>query len=110
MGLMQMMPATGQKQANRIGLEGFVPDWLLKPEINIRLGTDFLSDVVQKYGGNPVYVLAHYNAGPVALARWMPRLSVLPLDEAVEEIGFAETRQYVKRVMANYWTYRDLTP
>ena len=109
MGLMQMLPATGMKQAARIGLQGFVPEWLLKPEINIRLGTDFLSDVVQKYDGNPVYVLAHYNAGPVALSRWMPRLSVLPLDESVEEIGFAETRQYVKRVMANYWTYRELT-
>jgi soluble lytic murein transglycosylase len=52
--------------------------------------------------------LAHYNAGPTALERWMPRLEGRPPEDVAEDIGYAETRDYVKRVGANWKTYRVL--
>ncbi len=107
-GLMQMLPFTGALQAVREGLVGFEADALFDPETNLRLGTAFLRDVIRRHGGNLYFSLAHYNAGPKALARWMPQFSGRPIEEAVEDIGYWETRDYVKRVLANYWTYREL--
>lgn len=107
-GLMQMMPATGVLQARKEKMADFDPDSLFIPRVNTRLGIAYLRDVLRRYGGNPFYALAHYNAGPNALERWLPRLEGRPIEEGVEDIGYAETRDYVKRVMANYWTYREL--
>jgi soluble lytic murein transglycosylase len=107
-GLMQMMPTTGTLQAKREGMEDFTPDRLFEPEINARLGAAFLGDVVERYEGNLYFALAHYNAGPTSLGRWMPRLAGRPPEDAVEDIDYAETREYVKKVLANYWTYQVL--
>jgi soluble lytic murein transglycosylase len=107
-GLMQMMPATGTTQAKREGLRNFNADALFDPETNARLGTAYLRDVQRRYSGNLYLTLAHYNAGPEALADWIPLMANRPQDEAVEDIGYSETRDYVKRVLANYWTYQAL--
>lgn len=107
-GLMQLMPATGAEQARKEGVGSFHPDSLFRPAMNVRLGVAYLADVLKSHGGEPSLALAHYNAGPIALARWMPRLQGRPLEEAVEDIGYAETREYVKRVGANWKTYRVL--
>jgi len=107
-GLMQLMPATGVEQARREGLTDFHPDSLFVPDVNIRLGVTYLRDVLRRHDGNVAYALAHYNAGPTALSRWIPRLQNRPPEEAVEDIGYAETREYVKRVGANYKTYQVL--
>ena len=107
-GLMQLMPATAVEQARRENLAPFHPDSLFRPAVNVRLGVAYLRDVLRRHGGDPSLALAHYNAGPTALARWMPRLQGRPIAEAVEDIGYAETREYVKRVGANWRTYRVL--
>jgi len=107
-GLMQLMPATGTEQARKEGFKPFHPDSLFAPAVNIRLGVAYLRDVLKRHDGNIDWALAHYNAGPTALARWMPRLQNRPAEEAVEDIGYAETREYVKRVGANYKTYQVL--
>src|SRR5690606_29219693 len=107
-GLMQLMPATGTEQARKEGLSGFHPDSLFDPRVNITLGVAYLRDVLRRHDGHVGFALAHYNAGPTALARWMPRLAGRPLEEIVEDIGYAETREYVKRVAANYRTYNVL--
>ncbi len=107
-GLMQLMPTTGAEQARKEGMQAFHVDSLFDPAVNIRLGVAYLRDVLRRDEGQYHYALAHYNAGPTALARWRPRLDGRPLEESVEDIGYAETREYVKRVMANYWTYQAL--
>jgi soluble lytic murein transglycosylase len=107
-GLMQLMPVTGTEQARKEGLAGFHPDSLFTPAVNVRLGVAYLRDVLRRHDGNIEFALAHYNAGPSALARWMPRLEGRPPEDAVEDIGYAETRDYVKRVSANYRTYQVL--
>lgn len=107
-GLMQLMPATGAEQARKEGFRNFHPDSLFTPAVNIKLGVAYLRDVLARHDGNVAYALAHYNAGPTALARWIPRLQNRPPEDAVEDIGYAETREYVKRVGANYKTYQVL--
>ncbi len=107
-GLMQMIPKTAFLQGKREGLENFNADQLYDPKIGIQLGCAFLGDVVRRYQGNLYFALAHYNAGPTALNQWMPRLEKRLPEEAAEDIDFTETRDYVKRVLANYWTYQIL--
>jgi soluble lytic murein transglycosylase len=107
-GLMQLMPATATEQARKEGLRGFDPESLFDPAVNVRLGVAYLRDVLRRQDGNVTFALAQYNAGPVALARWQSRLQGRPLEEVAEEIGYAETREYVKRVSANYLTYQVL--
>lgn len=107
-GLMQLMPVTGTEQARREGMEDFHPDSLFIPAVNVRLGVTYLRDLLRRYDGDVVLALACYNAGPVAVERWMPRLKGRPPEEMAEDIGYAETREYVKRVGANWKTYRVL--
>jgi soluble lytic murein transglycosylase len=107
-GLMQMMPATGALLAKQEMLSGFTADSLFNPGINIRLGVAYLRDLERRHHGDLYFTLAHYNAGPEALADWMPRLTGRSADQIAEDLGFAETREYVKRVLANYWTYQML--
>jgi soluble lytic murein transglycosylase len=107
-GLMQLMPVTGAEQARKEGMPGFHPDSLFVPAVNVRLGVAYLGDVLKRHDGDVLLALAHYNAGPVALERWMPRLQGRPPEDVAEDIGYAETREYVKRVGANWKTYRVL--
>lgn len=98
-GLMQLMPATARSVAERLGTAS--PDrWdLFQPEINIPLGTAYLSQVYDRLERNPVLATAAYNAGPHRVERWLPK-HTLEADVWVETIPFKETRNYVKRVMA----------
>ena len=67
-GLMQLMPATAEELAPRIGIEWSGPDLLFDPQVNIRLGTRYLRQLVDKYGSVTV-ALAAYNWGPGAIDR-----------------------------------------
>ncbi len=107
-GLMQLMPATGSEQARKEGMTGFHPDSLFDPAVNVRLGVAYLRDVLRRHDGDVAVALARYNAGPTAVERWMPRLRGRPIEDIAEDIGYAETREYVKRVGANWKTYRVL--
>src|SRR5690606_36000529 len=71
MGLMQVMPATGERLARRLGTSGFDAAMLHDPLINIRLGMQFLADMIAEYNGRVDAVLAAYNAGPHRVNRWM---------------------------------------
>ncbi len=105
-GLMQMMPATARLTAREKG--EFNPLSLTVPEVNIRLGTKHLRDLMKEYDGDVVYVAAAYNAGSGALERWRKSLKMLKKDEFIESIPYQETREYVKKVYASSATYRQL--
>jgi soluble lytic murein transglycosylase len=101
-GLMQVMPATGRQlgRASR--------DDLMNPEINIRLGTQFLADMVKTYDARIDAVLAAYNAGPSRMNRWRSFPEFALPDLFVERIPFDETRDYVKVVRVNTSIYHAL--
>lgn len=107
-GLMQMMPATGKAVAKKEKWARFDPFTLTEAEVNISLGTAYLRDLKKDYKNNSFWVLANYNAGPEPTRRWINTGADRPLESAVEDISYWETRDYVKKVMGNYWTYRIL--
>lgn len=97
---MQIMPNTAKLVARQMG-ETYNPAALTDTNTNIRYGTFYLSMIQGQLSGNPVLATAGYNAGPNRAKRWQPEQSVLSADQYTEAIPLAETRDYVKNVMAN---------
>ena len=106
-GLMQIMPATAKWISSKMGLEKNTHAGVVKPETNIRFGTFYLKHVYDSLGQSPVLATAGYNAGPGRARRWQAPTA---LEGAiyVESIPFYETREYVKKVLANAMFYRKL--
>lgn len=106
-GLMQLMPSTARWAAKRLGLSGHHSALTETIDTNISLGTYYLRQVMDSVDNNPVMASAGYNAGPRRAREWMDGK---PLEGAiyVETIPFAETREYVKKVMANTLNYARL--
>lgn len=105
-GLMQVMPATASWTARKLGI-AYSPDDLHDPQTNIRLGVGYLKLVLDNLGGAQALAAAGYNAGPRRPQRWRegPTLDAVAW---VENIPFAETRDYVKKVLANAEVYAGL--
>jgi len=99
-GLMQLMPETGRDVATEIKLPYSGLATLVDPQSNIRLGTTYLGQMSERYGGNQVLATAAYNAGPHRVDRWLPESGTIDARVWIENIPFNETRKYVKRVMA----------
>lgn len=100
MGLMQVLPGTGAGVASRIGMPWGGADSLFDPDTNIVLGTAYLRQLMDKYGGQPYQVIAGYNAGPAPLGRWQSQRPGMDPDFWIETISYKETREYVARVLA----------
>lgn len=99
-GLMQVMPATAQWVANRLKIP-YHAAMVNEVGTNIRLGTYYLANALQNLGNQPVLATAGYNAGPGRARQWQHPTRALDADIYVESIPFLETRDYVKKVMAN---------
>ncbi len=107
-GLMQVMPATARWTARKIGLTGFTIDQLNDRDTNIAIGTGYLKLVLDDFEGSMPLAAAAYNAGPSRPRNWRAPGGTGPvLDAAVwaENVPFTETREYVKRVLANTTVY-----
>lgn len=106
-GLMQIMPATGRWIARKQGFKDFDPSWLGRVEPNVTLGCAYLRHVLDLLSNNPVMASAAYNAGPGRPRRWRDSRT---MEGAIfaETIPITETREYVKRVMANAEMYATL--
>jgi len=98
-GLMQLMPATGRAVAKKNKLPYHGIDTLTDPQTNIRLGTMYLGEMANRYGGHQVLATAAYNAGPSRVDRWMPEQGSIDARIWIENIPFNETRKYVRRVL-----------
>ena len=107
-GLMQLLVPTARLTAKRYGVDGEVTTETLlsDPRLNIRLGTSYLKDQLDKYG-RIEYVAAAYNAGPGRVVTWRATLP-LQMDEWAEAIPFRQTRGYVQGVVRNMLQYRRL--
>jgi soluble lytic murein transglycosylase len=100
MGLMQVLPGTGMEVARRLGLPWGGAQSLYDPDTNIILGTAYLRQMLDKYGGKPYFAIAGYNAGPAPLQRWQSQRPGMDPDFWIETISYKETRDYVARVLA----------
>ncbi|MBU2702462.1 soluble lytic murein transglycosylase [Sporomusaceae bacterium BoRhaA] len=108
MGLMQMMPDTAEWVAQQIDYSNFEVAQLNDPEVSIRFGTWYLSSVKKEFGGNEVLMLAAYNAGRGNVKSWMKQYHWTADFQAVDQIPFKETREYVKQVLRDRQRYQIL--
>jgi soluble lytic murein transglycosylase len=104
-GLMQIIEPTGVQIARELA-EPFTPEMLTAPSKNLRFGAFYLRKLLDSFGGNIAVAAAAYNAGPLAVRRWLEGAPTLPLDVFVARIPYEETQTYVERVVANYARYR----
>ena len=105
-GLMQIMPATARWTAKKLGLD-YKPDMIADRDVNLRLGTAYLKLVLDDFDGSQALAAAAYNAGPGRPRRWREGPLLEPAAWA-ENIPFAETRDYVKKVLSNAVYYNAL--
>lgn len=99
-GLMQVLPTTAAGVARRHGIDYTGPDSLYRPGTNIRLGTAYMREMLDRHGGRPYFAIAAYNAGPAPVGRWRGQRPDFDPDLWIETITYRETREYVARVMA----------
>jgi soluble lytic murein transglycosylase len=109
-GLMQVMPATARWTAKKIGLADFKAHQINDRDTNIAIGTGYLKLVLDTFEGSLPLAAAAYNAGPSRSRNWRGQGDTPLLEGAIwaENIPFAETRDYVKKVLANSTSYAAL--
>jgi len=109
LGLVQVMPATGNKVAALAGFEDFRVERLLEPSVNIEVGTWYMGQLLQRFGpGYFPLAVGSYNGGPHNIGRWLRGKVGMDLEDFVEEVAFDETRNYIKKVTRFYAVYADL--
>jgi soluble lytic murein transglycosylase len=110
-GLMQLLPTTARMTANREGMSYDRSALTTNPSYNMTLGSAYLGQMIDEFGGSYVLAIASYNAGSGRAREWIgdwgdPRASSTDVVDWVELIPFNETRNYVQRVMENLQVYR----
>jgi hypothetical protein len=109
--MMQLMPATASLTARKLGV-GYSADRLSDPDYNMQLGSAYLGEMVNNFSGSYVMAAAGYNAGPGRPPQWISDCGVDPRGgtsdpaDFIECIPFAETRNYVMRIMEAVQVYR----
>ncbi len=109
-GLMQLLPSVGKAAAKKDGVKHFTATALLNPATNLELGTTNLKQVLNRFGNQPEYALAAYNAGDVPIRQWLASNDYKDVPEFVESIPYTETREYVQAILRNREMYRALYP
>ena len=110
-GLMQLMPFTAKAVAKKLGRRVSVPTLTVDAQENMLLGTSYLQEVLDRFAGSLPLAAAAYNAGPHRVDQWLadngdPRTNAVAMTDWLELIPFAETRNYVQRVLENAVVYR----
>jgi soluble lytic murein transglycosylase len=110
-GLMQLLERTARDQAEDLQWKEFARPMLFDPSVNVMLGSHFIANLLERYKGQPVPAIAAYNAGEHRVDPWLKRVAkggTVELDRWVEDIPIDQTRNYVRRVLANWARYRYL--
>ena len=107
-GLMQIMPRTGQLIAHALGRNDFTPADLLDPRLNLEFAAWYLSSLIHRFDGHLPLAIAAYNGGPHNVRSWMQQSAEhAPLDVLLERIPFSQTHRYVRKVLVYYQAYRE---
>jgi soluble lytic murein transglycosylase len=110
-GLMQLEPETAKRVAKSLSLSFSADRLLTDAKFNLMLGSAYLDQMLDRFGGSYVLSLAAYNAGPARVAQWLnekgdPRSHSVDIVDWIELIPFGETRNYVQHVLENLQIYR----
>ena len=109
-GLMQLMETTAQDVCKRMDLNisnNELKEKLLEPEININIGTKYLSILIQQYGNVEIAIPA-YNAGIGTVDNWIEKDIIKADGSNVEKIPYKETNNYVRKILRDYKIYTNL--
>ena len=106
---MQVIPDTGRRYAQTLGIRPFRTSSLTDAETNVRIGMAYFSDLLKQFG-HVAPALAAYNAGEHRVVRWIAERPGIDRDEFVDDIPFPETQNYVKRIIGTAEDYRLLYP
>jgi soluble lytic murein transglycosylase len=107
-GLLQLTIDSAQKYAVRAGYPNLQEDDLYNPTIAIAVGCEYIADLARQFPDQPEAVIASYNGGEDNAARWLKRARQNDPGVFASEVGFAETKDYVFKVMSNYRAYKRL--
>lgn len=107
-GLLQLVVDTALKYNKKAGFPTLQPDDLYVPRTNIAIGCEYMAALKDEFGGLYEAIAASYNGGEDNAARWLNRSKPKEAGIFAAEIGFAETKNYVFKVMNNYRIYREL--
>jgi soluble lytic murein transglycosylase-like protein/outer membrane protein assembly factor BamD (BamD/ComL family) len=107
-GLLQLTVDTAARYSSRAGLNNLQDTELYRPETNILVGSEYLGELRRLFPEQPEAVIASYNGGEDNVARWLKRARQRDAGVFAAEVGFAETKDYVFKVMSNYRAYRQL--
>lgn len=105
-GLMQLMYSTAEEVANKNGIE-LTEENILEPDININIGTKYISTLLEKYECVEL-ALAAYNAGSGNVDKWISNSTIKADGSDIENIPFKETNNYVRKIMRDYKIYSEL--
>ncbi len=108
-GLMQIMPETGEWIAGKLGKDGFTMQDLYDPGTNIRFGCWYLGFLKDTFDGNLQLMTAGYNAGHNRVAQWLADQTVSD-GQTLQNIPFPETEKYVEKIAKAYEKYREYYP
>lgn len=106
-GLTQVITRTAWAMARRLKVRRFSHWRLYDPEMSVRIGSAYLAGLLTRYG-HPVPAIAAYNAGEPSVDRWLRKRGHLPVDMFIEEIPYAETSGYTRRLLSWWAIYRLL--
>jgi soluble lytic murein transglycosylase-like protein/outer membrane protein assembly factor BamD (BamD/ComL family) len=107
-GLLQLVFDTALKYNKKAGYVSLNPDDLYMPSVNIAIGSTYIADLKDQFGGLYEAIAASYNGGEDNAERWLNRSKPKEAGIFTSEVGFAETKNYVYKVMSNYRVYREL--
>lgn len=105
-GSMQFISTTANQIARELNRENFRQDELYNPSIAVLFGAQYLSNLFRQFPNQPPAVAGSYNAGEDNIARWMARSNSTEADRYVPEILYAQSKDYIYKVMANYRVYQ----
>ena len=100
-GIMQLMPDTARRAARELSIPWSGRSTLTDITANIRLGTHYLGQMLDRFDDNPVLATAAYNAGPHRVQSWLPDSGTIDSRIWIENIPYNETRGYVRRVLSD---------
>jgi len=107
-GLMQIMPQTGKYISKQINMKPFHREMLFHPEVNIRLGTWYMKNLMDKFENSMELASGAYNGGTNRIKRWQKNMETTDIEEFIEDIPIDETRRHIKKVIDSYYTYKEL--
>ncbi len=106
-GLMQLLVPTASYIADKIKADAPSDYKLQQPDYNIMLGTNYFSHVVE-LTGSEIYAVGGYNGGPNAMNKWKEKIKTDDIDEFVESIPYAESKNYIKKVFRSRYNYANI--